>query len=574
MHLSHILVALCALPAITVAWTAYSLLQNYMKARTAGLPITFRYISPGSPFWMMLAPLVCHLASYLPFTTTFISTYRRGWEARARHRPHVEIGGLFIICTPGGNWLKVGDSGVALDVLKRREEFKRDLVSYEVLNVFGTNLATTQGADWQRHRKVAAVTFTEKNCELVWNESLKEATQMLDYWKNRASQPIRTIAQDTPIFTLNVLAAALFDKSYPFESRAESEARERTEDGKSSTAFKYRDSLSTILHMIIPIMIMGETKLKESWWLPSSWCNAGHAVSNFREYVTKLIDEERILITQGKQNSPNLVTNLVRACEELEDEAPVSYSDSKVRQPRKAILTKDEIVSDLFLFAFAGNDTTAITLTNVLGELAAHPEVQDWMSEEINKHTDTENVEDWDYATFTKLKRCWAVVYETLRINHPLGQLVKTTGSEPRIISYEGKDHLIPARTIVEVNVSGLQTHPRYWGSDSLLWKPQRFITGSSMDDEELAPDTVGADFFPWASGKNVCPGKRFSQVELVAALAAMFRDHRIDPVPEAGESMDEARTRVGVLSEDIEMRLLNEMREPEKLGLRWRRVD
>jgi len=372
---------------------------------------------------------------------------------------------------------------------------------------------------------------------------------------------------------LNVLAAALFDKSYPFESRAESEARERAEGSGKGSAFGYRDSLSTILNKIVPIMVLGERKLREAWWLPSSWRKGGHAVADFRNYVTKLIDEERTLIVQGKQNSPNLVTNLVRACDELSDEAPSSISDSKSSKPRKAILTKDEIISDLFVFAFAGNDTTAITLTNVLSQLAAHPEAQDWMSEEIRRYTDTDDVAEWDYATFTKLKRCWAVMYEALRLSHPLGQLVKTTGSQPRIISHQGKTHIIPAKTTVEVNLSAIQTHPRYWGNDCLEWKPTRFISGSTIDDEVLNPDTSDA-YFPWAFGRNVCPGKRFSQVELVAVLATLFRDHRLEPVPEAGESMYKARERVGRLAEDIEMRLLNEMREPEKVGVRWRRVD
>jgi cytochrome P450 len=490
-----------------------------------------------------------------------------------RSRPHVQLGDLFIICTPTGNWLKIGNSDVAHDVLKRKDEFGRDMEAFEVLNIYGKNLATTQGSDWQRHRKVAAVTFTEKNCELVWKESLKEGSQMLDYWTKRAPQPIRTIAQDARVFTLNVLAAALFDKSYPFESRSESEARERAEGGERGSAFGYRDSLSTILQKIVPIMVLGEKKLREAWWLPKSWRKGGHAVADFRTYVTQLIDEERALIVQGKQSSPNLVTNLVRACDELGDEDLSSVSNTKSSRPRKAILTKDEIISDLFVFAFAGNDTTAITLTIVLAQLAAHPEAQDWISEEIRRYTDTTNVEDWDYAIFTKLKRCLAVVYETVRLCNPLGQLVKTTGSQPRIISHEGREHTIPAKTTVEVNLSAIQTHPRYWGSDCLEWKPNRFISGSKIDDEVLAPDTSDA-FFSWSFGRNVCPGKRFSQVELVAVLAALFRNHRLEPVPEAGESMVHATERVGRLAEDMEMRLLNEIREPEKVGVRWRRVE
>lgn len=57
--------------------------------------------------------------------------------------------------------------------------------------------------------------------------------------------------------------------------------------------------------MIVPILIFGEKKLREAWWLPHSFRKAGFAVSDFREYVTELINEERELIAQRKQNSPS-----------------------------------------------------------------------------------------------------------------------------------------------------------------------------------------------------------------------------------------------------------------------------
>lgn len=568
MALSHIFLAVFALPAAFAIWSGLSHLYYYKQARATGLPVTLRFVSPGSPLWMIFSPLIMGIASALPFTTSFVATYRRGWEARVRCRPHLELGDLFIICTPAGNWLKICNSTVANDVLKRKDEFGRDMEAFEVLNIYGKNLATTEGADWNRHRKVAAVTFTEKNNELVWRESLKEGAQMLEYWMLRAPKPIRTLAEDARVFTLNVLAAALFDKSYPFESREESKAREKREGGKTDTAFGYRDSLSTILRMIVPILAVGEKNLRKAWWLPASWRKAGHAVSDFRDYVTDLINEERQLIAQGKQNSPNLVTNLVRACED-EGDGSLKVDHST---PRKAILTKDEIISDLFVFAFAGNDTTAITLTYILAHLAAHPEIQEWISEEIRYYTTSEDIGQWDYAICTKLKRCWAVIFETLRLSNPLSQLVKTTGSQPRIIFHDGRSYTIPAKTVVEINLPALGTLPRHWGADGFSWNPKRFITGSSLGNETLPQDTTEV-FFPWSFGRNVCPGKRFSQAELVAALAAMFRDHRVDPVPETGEDLQAARKRVGILAMDSEQRLLNEMREPEKAGLKWYKV-
>ncbi|KAF1974035.1 cytochrome P450 [Bimuria novae-zelandiae CBS 107.79] len=567
LSLLHMFLALSALPSALVLWTLRDLGRNYAKAQSIGLPVTVRFVTPGGPLWMIFSPLVVRIATYLPFTKSFITKYRRGWECRERYRAHEEHGELFTICTPGGNYVKISNFDVADDILKRKDEFGRDLEAFAVLNIYGKNLATTEGKEWMRHRKVAAVTFTEKNAELVWGEALKEASQMLEYWRDRAKKPIRTLAQDTQIFSLNVLAAALFDRSYPFEGREESEAREQAIGANAKNgAFGYRESIATILHMIVPIMVFGEKKLRESWWLPKGWQKAGYAVANFRDYVTHLINEERVAIAQGATSSANLVTNLVRACE---DESSGSLKTDN-STGSKAILTKDEIISDLFVFAFAGNDTTALTLAYILAELAAHPAMQDWISEEIRYYTRTEDVTRWDYAVCTKLKRCWAVMYETLRLSHPISQFVKNTGAEQRAITHKGRTHIVPSHTTVEINTPSLSSMPSHWGPESLEWNPKRFIKPvSGFEDEVLPPDTT-PQFFPWAYNRLVCPGKRFSQAELVGALAALFRDHRVEPVPETGESMQDACRRVKRMSEDIEQRLLSEIREPTKIALRW----
>lgn len=124
----------------------------------------------------------------------------------------------------------------------------------------------------------------------------------------------------------------------------------------------------------------------------------------------------------------------------------------------------------------------------------------------------------------------------------------------------------------MEINLAAIHTHPRYWGTESnLTWQPRRFIVGSSLENETLHADTA-EHFFPWAYGRLVCPGKRFSQVELVALLAACFRDHQVEPLQRIGETPEVTRKRTVRLAEDIEMRLLNEMRQPEKVALKWRR--
>lgn len=73
-------------------------------------------------------------------------------------------------------------------------------------------------------------------------------------------------------------------------------------------------------------------------------------------------------------------------------------------------LTEEQIVSNMFVYAFAGNDTTAIVLHHILVNLAAHPETQTWLAEEIQHYLPDDDTSSWSYNTFPKLKRCQAVI--------------------------------------------------------------------------------------------------------------------------------------------------------------------
>ncbi|KAF2260654.1 cytochrome P450 monooxygenase-like protein [Lojkania enalia] len=565
--IATVLLTFLTLPALLFVWSALSLRTNKAKAETTGLPLLVRWIAPTNPLWMMVgSSIVLKCRSLNIGTKHFRRFYVFGWEANERHIVHQELGPAFMLVSPGGNWLCVSDASVFTDVIHRRTDFRRNMEQFAVLNVYGKNLSTTDDEEWQKHRKVTAITFTEKNNELVWQQSLLQARGMLEYWLEH--QPINTIADDTKVFTLNVLAAAIFNKSYPFEGATESKAHLNTQDD----SYQYRDSLGKILANIIPIFICGEHGLK-AWWTPKSWKSAGTAIATFRSYVTGLINEERDYMNRGVQKNQHLVAALVRACEseKTEDEKSVSSK-------RNMTLTEEEIISNLFVYAFAGNDTTAISLNHLLVDLAASPETQDWIAEEIRYYLPEDDTSEWAYKTFPKLKRCLAVVMESLRINHPLGQLVKQTGNFSQTIRVGSRNITIPPGTAVHLSLAAMHTHPQYWGENSLKWNPNRFISipsGAEMsfENEILASDTQ-EHFLPWATGQRVCPGKKFSQVELVATLAFIFRNYTVQPEPQNGETMEQARKRIFDTSLEIEHegKILHEMRHPETIALTWRK--
>jgi cytochrome P450 len=237
---------------------------------------------------------------------------------------------------------------------------------------------------------------------------------MLEYWTERCLPPIRSTPEDTKIFTLNVLAAALFNKVYSFEGQAE-ESENRHIDDKS---YVYRASLSTILGSIIQIFILGEEGLK-SWWTPKSWKGAAEAMATFRSYILGLMTEERSYLEQGQTDHQHLVARLVRACESEQesDDESLDKPEDEDAISRKVNMTEEEIVSNLFVYAFAGNDTTAIALTNLIIHLSANPQTQDWIAEELHHYLPSSDSESWGYENFKKLKRCGAVIVSVIIFN-------------------------------------------------------------------------------------------------------------------------------------------------------------
>ena len=78
--------------------------------------------------------------------------------------------------------------------------------------------------------------------------------------------------------------------------------------------------------------------------------------------------------------------------------------------------------------------------------------------------------------------------------------------------------------------------------------------------------------FIAWSEGLQNCPGKKFAQVEFVATMARLFKDHRAEAVPDEGvvESAAEARERVMRVVRDSDVELLLKMRDTRGVRVRW----
>ncbi len=225
---------------------------------------------------------------------------------------------------------------------------------------------------------------------------------MLKYWATKPA--IRSLADDTRTLSLHVLSSAGFGKSYPYRGSDESPSIE----GSTS----YKDSLKVILDNCIPLVVLGPENLSKPW-LPGSWRKIYQATVTFRNYMTSIYEEEKQAMLYGKPRSNNLMTSLIRTSQAMAEATganTVKHGDALSKHEQGG-LTEEEIYGNIFVFNFAGHDTTAHVLAYSIVLLATRPDLQVWLTEELNNVLGDQDLQQSSYnVVFPRLKRCLAVL--------------------------------------------------------------------------------------------------------------------------------------------------------------------
>ncbi|KAH8891773.1 cytochrome P450 [Thozetella sp. PMI_491] len=549
-------------------WTVYCLESNVRRARALGVPIVRCPVDHNNLGWMIIQPFVWKVVDALPIQwkslPISIRITRRGWHFMEKSDLHVQMGPVWAMVTPVIILLHFADPAAISEIMTRRKDFNRPIKEYKLLEVYGPCLSTSgSGDDWARHRKVLAAPFNENTMAFVWGEALRQARAMVKSWTSATAMTtgIPSIQKDTRTLALNVLASTGFRKSYDFHGSADSLVEENVDEGVGGGT-GYRNSLQTVLDNAIFLMLVPYQRLT-LWVLPARWRRVGEAATSFKKYMVKMLEEETTTLNQGKPGSGGLMTGFVHAL----------YAKDA---GHKMGLSVDEIFGNLFIINFAGHDTTANTMAFMMLLLAAHPDVQQWLAEEIS--TAAEQMPDgreWEYERlFPRLNRCHAVLLETLRLYSPIPALPKLTapqGVQTLMVGETGQVLHIPPGIGTIPHLMSMHTHPEYWGPDVLEWRPSRWIVDAGEPFRERLIELRKGVYFPWSDGPQNCLGKKFAEVEAVAVLATLFERNRLEIVKKEGESVDAAKMRTMQCVNEVDLELLLRMRDADKIKLRYR---
>lgn len=411
--------------------------------------------------------------------------------------------------------------------------------------------------------------------KLVWDETLGQVQSLLAYWDS--SKPcIPSVQQDFQTVAVNVLAATAFKKSYNFRGSAQ----EAQEDSGS-----YRSTLATVLDNAILLMLIPYQYMKGPF-LPKKLVKIGDAARAFKGHMVNMLDQETKALRENRSGSSGMMSSFVRALHVHEREM-IESPHLKVSKDGKRGLSIDEIFGNVFILNFAGYDTTANIITFSSYLLAIKPEVQEWLAEEVAAVLGSSEapIESWDYhALFPQLKRCRAILLETLRLYPPIVAIPKWTAREPQILNipnaHDGnvKTITIPPGVYTSPHMIAIHSHPGYW-NDAEEWKPSRWIESNSnhskqgISNEELV-EPARNTYFPWSDGPQSCPGKKFIQVEAAAVLALLFKDHRISVMKETGETDQAMEKRVLDCMNYVNMDVILKMQNPDRIKLVCRKLD
>jgi len=276
----------------------------------------------------------------------------------------------------------------------------------------------------------------------------------------------------------------------------------------------------------------------------------GTAVVEWGKYMDQIYETKKAQVASGHGMAGiDLFQALIRGSGILDD--------------KQTVVKKSDLLGNAFVLMLAGHETTANALHFSLILLAMNWQSQKRLQEDIDKAIQGRPIEEWKYEEdFPKLFNGMpaAVMNETLRVLQPIINIPKSTpAGRPQQFTMDGQQYTLPGGTHVFLS-SAIHRNPKYWPGpangggkpgqqDPDRFRPERWLvdtkptesfTDIEFDDEDLrgpsGEDTsshlfkpVKGSYIPFSDGFRSCIGRRFAQVELLAAFAVIFSQFSVE---------------------------------------------
>ncbi|KAL0483689.1 cholesterol 24-hydroxylase [Acrasis kona] len=413
--------------------------------------------------------------------------------------------GVMRVTACGVTRIFLSDADVIKDVaLVRAKQFPKPPV-YDVLNLWGENIVSTNDDIWKKHRVVADPAFAENHMNYLVRESAQSAQLLMDRLeKANNSRKIIDASTEMQDVTLDIIGKVAF--GYDLGIFAP-----RTAEAPHSMTFEEALKITTTLGILVGGVL--------PTWMKPFFPHTVRALKETEGYMMELI---KWRLSNLSENKFDLLSLLV---------------SSNAEQIKETSLSDQELVSDIFIFLVAGHETSATSLNWLLYELALNPQIQQKMYDEVKQVLGDLSIQDMSVETYDKLQYVKHAVNETLRKHPPVSLVPKKARTDTKV----GNFH-VPKDTEIYFDVSHLHMMEKYW-PDAKTFKPERFDPNSSEYHKVKA-----CSFIPFSIGHRKCIGSKFSEIETAIIIAQFVLNYEFS-LPKDDPRMNTSK----VLSGDID---------------------
>ncbi|OCL05914.1 cytochrome P450 [Glonium stellatum] len=528
---------------LVVVYKTVNLVHYIRLARATGLPYVITPVLETEIIGLLATPILRtiyhnHLngGKGWPKWCRFII---KDWSWEDKRLAHDELGDVFLCVSPEGIICYSADAAMGWDVMNRRYDFTKPPDKYKILEPYGPNVATAEGATYRFHVRITAPPFGDMSGanELVWMETLYQTRLLSEAWSQETP---RELQMDVNSLTLAVISLAGFGRRVNWTSNSEQE-KDIPRGYKMSFLKAINDTTANMVPILmLPGWLLNLTPLREA--------HVAHA--QLDKYLREMIRVEKRKIGdnadyQSTTARGNLLTAVLRAAT-----SEAQPGNKKADLGRKEAFTEDEVMGNLFIYLLAGYETTANAITYGLITLALRNDIQDKIVEEIDAiyvEAASAGRSELTYGDdFEKLRYTYGFMYETFRL-FPGVTLITKMATKPQAIVIhdpEPKTHILPTGTRVYLSAPGVHYNEKYW-PDPYKLDPHRWDTSLAPkeipdDDKHGDKRVVAADktrhmrgtLLTFSDGSRACLGRKFAQAEYVAFLAALLRDYRVQLEP------------------------------------------
>jgi cytochrome P450 family 4 len=182
------------------------------------------------------------------------------------------------------------------------------------------------------------------------------------------------------------------------------------------------------------------------------------------------------------------------------------------------LLSDEEIKNQVDTIMFEGHDTTAAGSSFFLCMMAARPDIQEKVMEEIDSifgNSDRECTFQ-DTLEMKYLERC---IMETLRLYPPVPVIARELQEDLKLAS---TDLTIPAKCTVIIGTFKLHRRPDIYPNPD-YFNPDNFLPENSASRHYYS-------FIPFSAGPRSCVGRKYAMLKLKVLLSTLLRNFRVVP--------------------------------------------